>query len=359
MICVSLGGLTPATVGPALAAATAPDTWIEIRLDLCPAAARTRVIAEAARLRPVPLVATCRAAAEGGRWSGDEAARRRLLERAARAGFAVVDVELGAGWTPTLPNGARLMLSHHDFVRTPPGLPALVRRMERAGAGIVKVAVTAERLLDNLKVAAALRAARVPACALAMGELGRPSRILYKVWGGFLTYAAPDEGAPTAPGQLRASELRHLYRAPGLSPRTRVYGLLGWPIGHSRSPAFFNARFAAAGRDAVYVPFPLPDGRELARWLAAFPAHGYSVTLPHKEAALAAADRATADARAIGAANTLRRRGGAPGAEWAREACNTAGQAARAELEAVASAPRADGGAGWGGPRPLAGRAAL
>jgi shikimate dehydrogenase len=85
-------------------------------------------------------------------------------------------------------------------------------------------------------------------------------------------------------------------------------GVAGWPVAHSRSPAMHNAALAAVGLDAWrYQLLPLaPD--LLAEAVRALPAVGFAginVTIPHKEAALALADEATASARAIGAANTL------------------------------------------------------
>ena len=85
--------------------------------------------------------------------------------------------------------------------------------------------------------------------------------------------------------------------------------VLGWPVDHSRSPAMWNAALAAAGLDGEFVYERLavaPDA--FAEIVAGLPAAGFAgvnVTIPHKEAALALATGAAADARAIGAANTL------------------------------------------------------
>lgn len=84
-------------------------------------------------------------------------------------------------------------------------------------------------------------------------------------------------------------------------------GVIGWPVGHSRSPrlhGFWLARHGIAGAyEAVAAP---PDRFEaILRSLVAAGWRGANVTIPHKEAALALADEATARARAIGAANTL------------------------------------------------------
>lgn len=73
---------------------------------------------------------------------------------------------------------------------------------------------------------------------------------------------------------------RHLYFFELTSCNLQVFGIVGKPVGHSRSPALHNAAFAAAGIDAVYVPL-LVD--ELRPFLGAFPSFsGFSVTIPHK-----------------------------------------------------------------------------
>jgi shikimate dehydrogenase len=85
-------------------------------------------------------------------------------------------------------------------------------------------------------------------------------------------------------------------------------GVCGWPVAHSRSPQMHNAALAAAGLDGWrYLRLPLPPElfAETVRALPAAGFRGVNVTIPHKQAALALADEASAAARAIGAANTL------------------------------------------------------
>lgn len=92
-----------------------------------------------------------------------------------------------------------------------------------------------------------------------------------------------------------------------LTGHTRVVGVIGDPIEHSRSPQMHNAAFAKAGLDYVYVPFHVrPD--DLAQAIAGFKALnvvGINVTLPHKQAVIPYLTSISREAELIGAVNTL------------------------------------------------------
>ena len=92
---------------------------------------------------------------------------------------------------------------------------------------------------------------------------------------------------------------------------TAVYGVLGWPVAHSRSPAMHNAAFAALGLDALYVPIAVPPERLAAAIgaLRTLGIAGANATLPHKAALLGLLDEVEPAARAIGAVNTIVRDG--------------------------------------------------
>lgn len=86
-----------------------------------------------------------------------------------------------------------------------------------------------------------------------------------------------------------------------------VAGVAGSPVTHSLSPLIHNAWIAAAGLDAVYVPFDVPqDGfAAFAAGLRGGVIRGINVTIPFKETALALSDQASPLARMAGAANLL------------------------------------------------------
>jgi len=78
----------------------------------------------------------------------------------------------------------------------------------------------------------------------------------------------------------------------GISGRTRLIGLLGWPVEHSLSPTMQNAAFESAGLDWAYVGLPTPPDRleDAVRGLAALGFAGANVTAPHKIAVAALCD---------------------------------------------------------------------
>lgn len=96
--------------------------------------------------------------------------------------------------------------------------------------------------------------------------------------------------------------MRHL-----LTGHTRIVGVIGDPIEHSRSPQMHNAAFAKAGLDYVYVPFHVRPN-DLAAAIAGFKAInivGINVTLPHKQAVISHLTSISREAELIGAVNTL------------------------------------------------------
>ncbi|WP_374380958.1 shikimate dehydrogenase [Dongia sp.] len=91
------------------------------------------------------------------------------------------------------------------------------------------------------------------------------------------------------------------------SGKTRVAGVFGWPVNHSRSPRLHGYWLAKYGIDGAYLPFSTRP-ENLVDAIRALPKLGFrgaNVTLPHKERALDAVDHLSDVARRIGAVNTL------------------------------------------------------
>ena len=286
----------------------------------------------------LPSIITCRPTWEGGHYDGDEQTRVSVFEHAGLPGDtgrtpAYIDVELAAfqksanirqkiALVVDHPNQVRatsagLILSSHDFETRPPELYQRIEAMANAPeCRVIKLAWRARSLRDNVEAFEILLHKHKPTIALCMGEYGLPSRVLAKKFGALLTFAVLDAQSTTAPGQPTIDQLKRLYRWDKLKRSTRVYGVIGHPVGHSMSPAIHNAGFDATGFDGVYLPMPIPPEWEhfkatVTAWLdfKELDFRGASVTIPHKENLLRFVRERGGEieplAERIGAANTL------------------------------------------------------
>lgn len=85
------------------------------------------------------------------------------------------------------------------------------------------------------------------------------------------------------------------------------YGIIGYPLGHSFSRAFFTEKFQREHIDAEYVNFEIPSADMLPGIVQANPnLRGLNVTLPHKEAVIPMLDELSDEAKEIGAVNVIR-----------------------------------------------------
>ncbi|MGB4592393.1 MAG: shikimate dehydrogenase [Coriobacteriia bacterium] len=90
--------------------------------------------------------------------------------------------------------------------------------------------------------------------------------------------------------------------------RTRLAGIVGWPVDRSLSPAMHNAAYEALGLNWVYLPLPLHEQTGLLRFTDAarsLPFVGFNVTMPHKQAMLDLCDEVAMFAQMAGAVNTV------------------------------------------------------
>ncbi len=282
------------------AAAQAGADLVELRLD----SVADLDVSAALAGRTVPVIATCRPEWEGGAFKDSEAERRRILECALQQGAEFVDVEFKAGFASELiaaAGGKRIVLSTHDFEGVPSDLIERVRAMRAARAEIVKVAVMAHSLSDNLRLLQLERAANT--VLIGMGPVGAPTRLLAAHFHSLWSYA----GDGYAPGQISAARMLDEFRFRDVTERTAIYGVVGSPLTHSVSPAMHNAAFRAAGVDAVYVPMVASSAEDFTIFATALGVQGVSVTIPFKVGLFERADAMDELSRKVGAVNTYRR----------------------------------------------------
>jgi shikimate dehydrogenase len=93
-----------------------------------------------------------------------------------------------------------------------------------------------------------------------------------------------------------------------INGRTRLAGLVGWPLDHTLSPVMHNAAYEVLNLDWVYVPLAVKDGGCLTKvvgGLRALPFAGFNVTMPYKRLVMNLCDEVATQARLAGAVNTV------------------------------------------------------
>jgi 3-dehydroquinate dehydratase/shikimate dehydrogenase len=304
--------------------------FLEFRLDYLPDPARgVALIADLLKTYPdLQILATCRHQSHHGHFTGASDRQFEILTDAALAGAVALDIEVetaepAKSAVAALRSLAPLIVSYHDFEKTP-ALEPVFRRLHRISADAYKIAATARKPSDNLRLLNFVRQPReIVLIAMAMAEMGTPSRILSPAMGSLFTYAAPIGADGTAPGQIPASLLRTLYRIDKLGPHTRIFGVIADPVAHSKSPYIHNRALHALRIDAVYLPFRVGPS-QLRDWMtfaAGLPVAGFSVTIPHKQRIPRYLDVIEPLAKRIGAVNTVWRKAG----KWRGANTDTAG----------------------------------
>jgi 3-dehydroquinate dehydratase / shikimate dehydrogenase len=276
---------------------------VELRLDFVD----RPDVAGALQGRRTPAIVTCRAQWEGGRFSGAEEERRRMLESALALGAEFVDIEAAASFSADLlrsTGGRRIVLSEHRFDGPPEDVPARFAALESTGAEIAKLAFHADSLQDVLPLfdlARARDSAGSGRVLIAMGSAGLASRVLASRLGSRWTYA----GDGVAPGQLSLAQLLRDFRFRRIASDAALYAVVGRPITHSRSPGMHNAGFAALGLNAVYVPLEARDPEDFVRFARGIGLRGASITTPFKVSLMPYLDDVDPMAARVGAVNTL------------------------------------------------------
>ncbi|MQL84345.1 hypothetical protein Taro_016848 [Colocasia esculenta] len=311
---------------------------VEIRLDHLAAFSPRQDLERLLRDRPLPALVTYRPKWEGGEYEGDDVKRLDVLRLAMEMGADYVDVELKVA--PEFANSIagkkpekfKLIVSSHNYESTPSMevLGDLVASIQVAGADIVKIATTAVNTTDVARMFQVMVHCQlkhqIPMIGLVMRERGLISRILCPKFGGYLTFAVLEGGKESAPGQPTTSDLLNVYKIRRIGTDTRIYGIIGKPVSHSKSPFLLTEAFSSTGVNAVYVPYLVDD---VADFLSVYSSPdfagfrhlsdssltvkhagslGNSCTIPHKEAIVKCCSEVDPIAKSIGAVNTIVRR---------------------------------------------------
>jgi 3-dehydroquinate dehydratase-1 len=225
-ICAPLVGRTrEALLAEAAAVAAKKPDLIEWRVDFFDGVADASAVAElAGRIKNatggIPILFTCRWSREGGETVTLSQAQVVSLHRAVCESGHVDFVDFELRNEPdhvrqvrdvSRANGVQLILSFHDFQRTPTleDLNQRFAQAEQLGADIAKVAVMPRDMNDVLTLLAATlqssQALRIPLLSMAMGAGGAVTRLCGGAFGSAVSFAIGQSAS--APGQIPIEEL--------------------------------------------------------------------------------------------------------------------------------------------------------
>jgi 3-dehydroquinate dehydratase/shikimate dehydrogenase len=304
-------GVPPSPHGEEFEELPASVRWLEVRADridnLNPDWLRSHFRGS--------LLYTLRSKDQGGSFEGDGRMRRERLVASAQQ-YDLVDLEprdLDDSLLGQVPPRQRV-ISYHGPATTAAQLRAEFDVLCRVEARLYRLVSAVAQAGDELAPLEWLRSlGRGDVVAYAEGPSSSWSRLLAPYLGapavfGTLTDCLPDHGFSVA-------RLVRDYGLPALQPVQRLFGIVGAQVHHSLSPRLHNAAYRVLGLPALYLPFSVPsfsdfwhrvvEGGPLADW--GMRIGGFSLAAPHKEAALAVANRASPIARRAGAANVLAR----------------------------------------------------
>ncbi|MDR3200120.1 MAG: shikimate dehydrogenase [Spirochaetales bacterium] len=258
----------------------------------------------------LPLILTLRKPEDGGHFRESEVRRQELFLRLIEKGnFRYIDLEETTDFPDVeeaaVAKGMRIIRSFHDFTGVPEDLAGRLRSLARKKGDIPKAAVMPRSCKDVEKIIDAFAGlADITKILLGMGEFGFCTRVLAPRLGSYLTFASP-AGDAVAPGLIDPETLDTVYRYHKQTPASRVFGIIGNPILHSRSPHIHSAGYDKLGIDAVFVPFHVDRVTDFLPLVKKLDMGGFSVTAPFKEDVIPFCAQTEDAVRGIGACNTV------------------------------------------------------
>ncbi|XP_062081319.1 bifunctional 3-dehydroquinate dehydratase/shikimate dehydrogenase, chloroplastic-like [Humulus lupulus] len=207
--------------------------------------------------------------------------RQDALRLAMEYGADYIDVELQVAHefiqsiAGKKPENFKIVVSSHNYQNTPSmeDLGNLVAKIQATGADIVKFGTSALDITDAARVF----------------QITVHSQFLCS-------------------NNSTGYELLHLYNFRQIGPDTKVFGVIGKPVGQSKSPILYNEAFKSVGFNGVYLHLLVDDIANFLQTYLSADFAGFSVTIPHKEAALTCCDEVDPVAKSIGAVNCIIRR---------------------------------------------------
>ena len=267
----------------------------------------------------LPCILTIRRTVDGGKFAEGEASRSMLFARAlafadedSNKNFAYVDFEedfhVSSLQDAAMAYGTKIIRSYHNMKDPVESVAEKLRSMRVSRYEIPKIAFMPHTLNDVTKFYKEMQLfAGSDQIVVAMGALGLPSRILANKFHSYLSYTSPEdlELSLSGIGHIDPKTLEETYHFHELDESTELFGITGFPLKYTSSPAMHNASFKEENINAVYIPFKAEKASEAFEFANTLGIKGFSVTIPHKEDIIKHLNKTDKKVDAIGACNTV------------------------------------------------------
>lgn len=267
----------------------------------------------------IPCILTIRRTVDGGKYSEGEAARSMIFARAlafadedTHKNFAYVDFEedfhISSLQDAAMAYGTKIIRSYHNMKNPLPNFAEKLRAMHGMPYEIPKIAFMPHNLKDVIDMYHEMQQFKdSDQIVCAMGGLGLPTRILAEKFNSYLSYTSPEdlELSLSDIGHISPKVLEGTYHFHELNSKTQIFGITGYPLKYTSSPALHNTNFKKEHINAVYIPFKAEKASEAFEFAKTLDIKGFSVTIPHKEDIIKNLQKTDKKVDAIGACNTV------------------------------------------------------
>lgn len=270
-------------------------------------------------LAQIPTILTIRRKNDGGLYKSGEAGRTMLFARALafaetdkRKNFAYVDFEedyhIPSLEDAAMAYGTMIIRSMHDMNAPVKNLAKRFKEMCKTNFEIPKIACMPKTLSDVTNIFRECKSmTNQPHIICAMGPMGLPTRILAQRLHSYLTFVSPPDSGSfnSVIGHIDPVTINEVYHFHSINDSTKLFGITGWPLKATNSPAIHNAGYKNQKIDAVYIPVCSPDIKDTLDFADEIGIEGLSVTIPHKENVLPFLNKISTQVQKIEACNTI------------------------------------------------------
>ncbi|PIE98421.1 MAG: 3-dehydroquinate dehydratase [Treponema sp.] len=271
----------------------------------------------------VPVILTLRRVVDGGFCTSGEGARVTLFARGLsfadsnpKNNFAYVDFEHdfdSSGFEEVAQAfNIKIIRSLHSINEPVKNILQTIQKIRKAPEDIVKLSFKSECLKDVTKIFSSVNNYMKPYIISPTGRFSLPARLLATKIGSEIVYTFSKEHIKKYNLEKEAIdpiELNDVYGFKNLDERTKVFGIIGKDVRHSKSPIIHNEGYRRKNMNAVYIPISVKNAYDALEFAERIGICGLSVTSPFKQDVIPYTSKLSDNAKNVMSVNTLLKQG--------------------------------------------------